>query len=305
MRSLPFILFVLLVAACDPEEELPSLPIDAAGLDGSVDGGVSDAQVDSADVESLRLRIASWNIENFPKHARTAEHVRRLIEAEELDLVGVQEIDDIEAFEALAASLPEHGFYYTFDRWAYTRVGFLYRQSLFEVGEVERLFSRETFAFPRDPIAAEIRVKGTDFDFLFVVVHLKAQVDERSRMRRAAGIARLGEWIRMEQETEPEIIVVGDFNDSLQDPESENVFTPLLEDGHVFLSGTENSPELAGDYSYVPFRAMIDHIMVTRETMDEYGGGRTYIHSPDLDDPAYLDIVSDHRPVISEFRLSP
>jgi endonuclease/exonuclease/phosphatase family metal-dependent hydrolase len=254
------------------------------------------------------LRIASWNLEDFPKNGATLETVAALIEEHQLDLVGVQEITEPEPFEGLAALLPDHEMFVSFDPWGYTRVGFLYRTSLIEVGEVERIFTSERDAFPRDPLVAEIRVKGdageTRFDFTLAVVHLKAQIDDESRLRRVAAVELLDGWVRERMLADPDVIIIGDFNDELTDPPEWNVFGPFLGDPETYRFLTLEAEE-RGAHSYIPFRAMIDHILVTTDVLSEYGRGVTEVLPLDRDMASYQTVVSDHLPVVASFELPP
>ena len=258
------------------------------------------------DPSARPLNIASWNIESFPQHDRTIEEVAALVIEHELDLVGVQEITDPDAFGALADLLPDHEMVVSFDSWAFTRVGFLYRADRIAVGDVERLFRRETFAFPRDPLMAQLSVLDDDgeiaFDFTFVVVHLKARGDEESRQRRIAAIEALDAWIRERILTEPDVMVIGDFNDQLTDGAEWNVFGPMLDapELYTFLTLAE---ELRGGHSYIPYEKMIDHILVTNDTLIELGGGESFALEPETTMADYEEVISDHRPVLARFEL--
>jgi len=299
---------VLLAAACSNAPS-SALPGDA---DAAVDPPPIGADADTAlpplppFTGPAALTIASWNIEQFPRHGATIETVAALIEEHELDLIGIQEITEPEVLEALADTLPEHDYYVSFDPWGFTRVGFLYRTSLIEVGEVDRIFRGEREAFPRDPLIAEIRVLGDDgdvrFDFMFVVVHLKAQIDEESRQRRIAAVGLLDGFIREQALIDPDVVVVGDFNDELTDEPRWNVFGPFLDAPEVYRFLTMDA-ELAGEHTYIPFRAMIDHVLVTTDVLGEYGRGRTEVLPLEQAMDGYLDVVSDHRPVVARFML--
>ena len=304
-------LWILL--ACDPVSDDP--PLDALSFDAGFDvlpfdaafdaDGPSDAVAD-VDPHATHLAIASWNIEQFPKHASTLELVAALIEEHRLDLIGIQEITEVEPFEALAEMLPDHDMYVSFDSRAFTRVGFLYRRDRIRVGEVDRIFTSDRSAFPRSPLVADIEVVDDAgvviFDFTFAVVHLKAMLDEESRQRRIAAVEKLDAWIRDGLATEPDVVVVGDWNDELTDPPAWNVFEPLIDspDTYRFLT---LGPERAGEHTYIPFEAMIDHILVTTDALDEYGVGTTEVLAIDRVMPAYREQVSDHRPVVSRFAI--
>lgn len=291
----------------------PSIDARWAGWDGGVDAfELPDASVPDtfalpdADPEVTTLSVASWNIEQFPKHERTIDNVVALIEEHQLDLIGIQEITEVEPFEELAAALPDHDMYVSFDSRAFTRVGFLYRRDRVRVGEVDRIFTSERSAFPRSPLVAHIEVLDASnavvFDFTFAVVHLKAMLDEESRQRRIAAMQMLDAWMRDGMAEEPDIVIVGDWNDELTDEPRWNVFEPLIDSPETYRFLTLER-ELEGDHTYIPFEAMIDHILITTDALDEYGAGVTEVLAIDDAMPAYRDLVSDHRPVVSRFAI--
>ncbi len=307
---------LLVVGACDSPENSSldagdggrdSATIDAAadtafdwdaGFDAAPDTGASEV--------TTPLAVASWNIEQFPKHAQTIENVVALIEEHQLDLIGIQEITEVEPFEELAAALPNHAMYVSFDSRAFTRVGFLYRTDRIRVLDVDRLFTSDRYAFPRSPLVADIEVLDDEgevvFDFTFAVVHLKAMLDEESRQRRIDAVQKLDAWVRDGLSVEPDVVVVGDWNDELTDSPRWNVFEPLIDAPDTYRFLTLES-ELDGAHTYIPFEAMIDHILITQDALDEYGTGFTEVLAIDDTMPGYRDLVSDHRPVVSHFAI--
>lgn len=264
-----------------------------------------DVARDSPPTPEGAFRVGTWNLQAFPRSPRTVDTVAALARELDFDLVGIQEITDRDAFDALAANL---GFdaVVSFGSDGFTRVGFLYDPSSVRVSEIERLFAGDAYAFPRSPVKARVEVLGREgevrFDFVFVVVHLKALGDAESRQRRAAAIVRLEGWME-EQLLGPEqdILVVGDFNDLLTDSPVTSVFTPLDDPSRFrFLTETGASE---GDYSYPSFESFIDHVLVTTDALDEYGAGTTEVAHFERTEPAYFRDVSDHLPVVSTFML--
>ncbi|MGE0787265.1 MAG: endonuclease/exonuclease/phosphatase family protein [Sandaracinaceae bacterium] len=294
------------LAACDADAGTP--PVDA-GEPSSDAGATADAGAPDAGplpAPDHAFRVGAWNIEQFPMTATTSERVAPLI-AEHFDLLGVEEITDPAPFHALAAQLPGYRSIVSFES-GFIRVGFLYRSDRVEVTNIDRLFTDDDFAFIRAPLKADVRVFDeageTVFDFVFVVVHLKAQPDAESRMRRAAAMVELEAWLSAELAAgaEQDYVIVGDFNDALLDPRTENVFTPILDRPDLYRFLTLPN-EALGEYSYIPFRSMIDHILVTNDALAEYGEGTTEVLALDATIPDYRAIISDHRPVLARFAL--
>lgn len=275
-----------------------------AGADVGVDA--VDAGNDALELDAGPLpgfSVVTWNIENFPQATSTPRLVAEIIESQRWDLIGVQEISDDAAFLQLIDDLEDYDGYVSFDDRAFQRNGILFRRDRVRVRNVQRLFERDGYAFPRDPLAADVSFLDEDgsvaFDFAFVVVHLKATLEEESRLRRLDAIEKLDAWARqVVAGGESEVVIVGDYNDEASDPASENVFGPMLGGGYSIL--TQALDEDA--FSFIPFRALIDHIVITSETTQEYGMGTISIaESVRTGVLNYTDNVSDHLPVVARF----
>lgn len=295
-----------------------ALPTDAALQDGgladaALDSATSDADapsdagpnVDAALPDAGPLpgfTIATWNIENFPQATSTPTLAEQIIETHRWDLIGVQEIEDDAAFMRLIAALEDYDGYISFDARAFQRNGILFRRDRVRVENVQRLFQQDGYAFPRDPLAADVTFVNDDgsvaFDFAFVVIHLKATLEEASRLRRLDAIEKLDAWTRQViADGEPDVVIVGDYNDELSDAANQNVFGPMLGDGYRIL--TRDLDEDA--FSFIPFRALIDHIVMTSGAVEEFGAGTIAIPNVRPEVLNYTDNVSDHLPVVARF----
>src|SRR5688572_24549063 len=186
----------------------------------------------------------TWNIEQFPKTATTTALVQDIILSLSPDLIGVQEIAEPLEYERFIDRLPGYGGYYVYTR-DFIRVGFLYREDRVLVENIEALFTEDGYNFPRSPLKADVTITSTSgelFDFVFMVVHHKAQPDTESRERRRAANERIDQWIRAQMETgdERDFVVVGDYNDRLEDRPGENVFQVFLDQPELyfFLTGS-------------------------------------------------------------------
>ena len=253
------------------------------------------------------LRVATWNLETFPRVPETGENVARLIESEQIDLLAVQEITDPAAFFALAALLPEHEAIVADDEGAIIRVGILYRATRLEVLRSDLLFLDDRYTFPRPVLAATIAVRGpgatTLFDFRFLVVHLKAEIDAESQARRAAAIVRLDRLVRgqlSDPTLEHDYVIAGDWNDDLTDPEVDNVFLPILGDPALYRFLTLPAEE-SGERTFLPFDAFLDHLLVTEGVLDAYGAVTTEVRHLEVGFDEYPILVSDHLPVVATF----
>ncbi len=274
------------------------------GVDaGTRDTGPWDVgRFDTGTSTAASLSVMTWNIETYPMTSSSASMVEQLILQMLPDVLAIQEIDQYRAFNELANTLEDYEGMQVFDPRNFLRVGLLYNTKRVTLLESETLFEDNGYAFPRPPLRVRVQPIGSDFDLDIIVLHLKARSDEESFLRRRRAIEVLDEWMRDRVATEPDIALVGDLNDRLEDPPDRNAFTPLLDaaDRYRFLTAPLVEER---QYSYIPFPGLIDHIMVTSDALEEYGvEGTTQVIPLDLTVPGYLDHVSDHRPVQSVFR---
>ncbi len=251
------------------------------------------------------LSMMSWNIEHFPLTDETEAAVVEIMEDLQPDLVGVQEIQNRDAFWELVDELPGYEGIIG-ERGYFTRVGLLYRTDAVELLETEDLFVDDAYTFPRSVLSATVEVIDAvePTTVTFGVVHLKAFGDAQSVSRRRAAIEDLRGWVdERRAEGHDDVVIVGDWNDRLTDDEEDNVFVSLMEDSAEAQFLTLEAAE-AGESSYVPFPSLIDHIFVTDEVLDglEYEG-TDVLRLDETWSSSYEDVVSDHRPVRARFSV--
>jgi len=263
------------------------------------------------------FEILTWNIENFPEPnknqvdiPKTVHNVKTIIRNLDVDLIAVQEIGSISSFNTLVDSLAGWQGVLSSDTYGtwYQKTGFLYKSDLVSISNVKNIFNGndDWYAFPRPPLTGYVELKdknGTKFDFNLIVLHLKAYADDESAARRQAASEELKEFIDAEiaAGADPDFIVLGDWNDQISDPETENVFNVFLDDtaNYSFLTS-----EITDRYSYISssYTSLIDHIMISKDARQEYGEGNTDVLYLDHQFRPYPDEVSDHRPVMAIFK---
>ena len=268
----------------------------AGGLAGSAGLGGSSGTAPKA------LGLMTWNLETFPKAQQTPSAVAQIIKDRKPDLIAVQEISDAQAFEALPQALDDYAAIAANDPNNFLRVGYLYKKASLSLGEVQLLFEKDSYAFPRPVLKARVLVKGTSRDFVVLNVHLKAKLDSASQQRRRAACEKLEAWIAGELQAgaETEFVVLGDFNDKLNDPAQYNVFLPWLNKATEYKFLT-NDAVLAGDHTYIPFKSMIDHLLVTQDANRWVAPGTTEVLKLEQEIASYESLISDHRPVVARF----
>jgi endonuclease/exonuclease/phosphatase family metal-dependent hydrolase len=275
--------------------------VDLAALDAVPNVGPFACRVlrrQACDVRGLCERVLpvwTWNVEHFPLSDRAIDHVAAALD--DAELVGFQEVDSLDAFDQLLVSLPgwaglpgAHGFG--------TQVAVAYRTDRLALVATEDLFVGDRVRFPRPVLAATFDVIGRvgRARFTLLVVHLKAQIDAESQRRRRDAVIVLDDWIQRRRAAGELVIALGDWNDDIDDPPASNVFMPILSRPDVYAPITLTIAERGG-FSYIPFRRLIDHIVLTREAAQRLEITEVDVLALDAVIPRYTTTVSDHRPV--------
>lgn len=246
----------------------------------------------------------TWNLENFPKSAQTIGRIQEILGVVQPDVVGVQEVDDLDAFAELDEALEGYRAITAASGDGFARVGMLYAEDRVFVGEVETLFGNDSYAFPRPVLKARVKLASDPTkDLVFGVIHLKAMLDAESTDRRREACIKLVEYIDSATENglESEFLFAGDFNDQLHDPPQWNVFGPMLDTSNgVFLTAPL---EAAGEFTYLPFESFIDHVFV-RGVAIEAGSSAEVVDAQTMV-ASYESSVSDHVPVVATVVFTP
>jgi exonuclease III len=252
------------------------------------------------------FELVTWNLEYFPQTVNTVEEVARIIEALDIDLYAIQEINDTTAFKDLLTRLPDYDGRFSDDAysWGYLKTGLIYKRSRVSVSRVRQIFEDDWYAFTRPPLVAEVVAQrsGIRFDFVLIVLHLKAGSDADDRNRRLEAVEKLKVYLDDEIASgqEKDYLVAGDWNDELDDA-GENVFTAILNapENYRFLTAA-----LVGkrqQASYPRYGTLIDHILISQDAFNEYDGGSTETLRLDEEVEGYDIVISDHRPVMAVF----
>ena len=278
----------------------------------------SSGDRDTTDSQSLvnkigsdqTFEIATWNIENYPQAGETTVSlVKTIIKDLDVDMLGVEEIASVSSFNRMLDDMPGWKGVLSEDVYSsgsYQKTGIIYKSSFISVRQVKNIFTDDGYAFPRPPLAAYVEVKdlqGVKFDFNLIVLHLKAKSGESNEARRRSACEKLKDYIDQEIQSgaDPDFIVLGDWNDQLNDPDSLNVFKVFLDDtaDYTFLTAG-----LRNQYSYISnaYKSLIDNILITADVRTEYDRGQTQVLYLDDSIKNFSKTVSDHRPVAAIFK---
>lgn len=307
-RTLTILPLLVVLAGCkeggDSGSDADGGPADTPDAGGT---GYPDPRDDlvAAVGSAGSLDIATWNIENFPQTAATPRVVADLITSLDLDLVGVVEIADVDAFNELVARLPHHEAIlssHTYGDGNYQKVGFIYRSDLMTVDGGALLFDDQGFDFPRPPLQIQVHVDDgvhTPVDFLAIILHLKAGLAFEDRARRTDAMVTLEQHMRdvVDAGDEDEIIVMGDFNEEIETETNRAVWAPFLDAPADYTVRTETLSGDGGSFTYVPTERFYDHFITTAGLEPEMSPSAPVIIHLEQQLSSYLSSISDHVPV--------
>lgn len=255
-----------------------------------------------------KLDIATWNIREFPWQGQgTVDTLAILIRDLQLDIIAAQEITDTVAFANLLSQLPGwDGFYAPSYSGTPMKEAFLYRTDQITAISWEALFWGYTYEFPRPPLRAtfEANLPSGRYDFYAINLHLKAGSEPTDFNRRLAAMLRLKNYLDATVPSLPDHdwLILGDFNDEVNDPQTANIFWHFLQDSthyRILTLPLAGNPYWA---SYPSYNSLIDHLMITTDMLEEYGDqGQTITLRLGDEYPNYSYRISDHRPVMSSF----
>ena len=101
------------------------------------------------------------------------------------------------------------------------------------------------------------------------------------------------------------VILLGDLNDVISEPEVSNVFTPFLNSPeHYMFADMDLALGSSTGWSYPSWPSHIDHILITNELVSDFLQPETVVESIDIAShltggwSMYDSNISDHRPVV-------
>ena len=275
----------------------------------------SDSIVDSENNSSSNpnnLDIVTWNIERYPKHSNTNNYLKSIINnLEGVDIIALQEIESSTDINELANSLDGSWTFYRHENSDWGELSYLINLETITFQEPYSILNEYQYYFAyRPPYVLEFNYNNQDF--VLINVHYKCcgdgNLDEQDsgdeEYRRLQASLYLDNYISTNFNNS-NVIIVGDFNDSLDDSASNNVFNIFLDSSEYFF--TDLPMALESNYwqywSFPNWPSHLDHILITSELFDEYEKSNstcTTLVFDNLFNNGWFDYdmyISDHRPV--------
>ena len=262
------------------------------------------------------FEIVTWNIEWFPKNGQTTlDYVTEIIQALEVDIFAIQEVDDTTMLNDMLENLYPYRAYYE-SSW-FAGLAYLYNSNVVEINDIYEIYTSYPYwsPFPRSPMVMDCDVNGENV--IVINNHYKCcgngyldlsdPDDEETRRHTASTL--LKEYIDTHF-PDKNVIVLGDLNDILTDSPTNNVFQMFLDDADNYRFADMDIAEGSSEnWSYPTWPSHIDHLLITNELFDEFAGDDSDIQTIKIDEHLdggwyeYDQNVSDHRPVGWKFPI--
>ena len=256
------------------------------------------------------FEVMTWNIEWLPKNGQTTiDYLVEIIEALDVDLLAIQEVDNIDVFEQMIESLDAYDGYLESSYFA--GLAYIYKPGTIQINDIYEIYTTSPYwsPFPRSPMVMDIDFMNERF--IIINNHFKCcgdgilnssnPDDEETRRYTASNL--LKDYIDTNFPNE-NTIVLGDLNDILSDDAENNVFQMFLDDSENYLfADYEIAFGNESEWSYPSWPSHIDHILITNELFDLFESWGSAIQTIKIDEyltggwEEYDQNVSDHRPL--------
>ncbi|RLD59490.1 MAG: hypothetical protein DRI97_00910, partial [Bacteroidetes bacterium] len=221
------------------------------------------------------FEVMTWNIEWLPKNGQTTiDYLVEIIEALDVDLLAIQEVDNIDVFEQMIESLDAYDGYLESSYFA--GLAYIYKPGTIQINDIYEIYTTSPYwsPFPRSPMVMDIDFMNERF--IIINNHFKCcgngilnssnPDDEETRRYTASNL--LKDYIDINFPNE-KTIVLGDLNDILSDDTENNVFQMFLDDSENYLfADYEIAHGNESNWSYPSWPSHIDHILITNELFD-------------------------------------
>ena len=254
--------------------------------------------------------ILTWNIEQFPKNGQTTmSYVIDIIEALDVDIIAIQEVNDINIFNQMVNELSSYNGY--LESFWFGGLAYIYKADNVEINSFYEIYTTSGFwnYFPRSPMIMDLNYMNQRFIIINNhfkccgdgVLNISNDNDEETRRYFANNL--LKDYIDNNLSNE-NVIVLGDLNDNLVDDSQNNVFQMILNDSNNYMfTDYDIASGSNSDWSFPSWPSHLDHILITNDLFDEFQDNEAEIQTIKIDDylpggwSEYDENISDHRPV--------
>ncbi len=250
------------------------------------------------------LDVITWNMERFPLAGDTTlKAVSEIIRDLNVDIIGIQEVRAIGKFAEMMSWLPEYD-YVLSQQSSFMDQAIIYRKDVLTVLNQQEPFAFDDYFFAgRPPLVVDYlyRCGETDMKITIVNFHLKCCGD--GLYRRQQSMKQLHTFLRDRMNLGlNNIIVIGDWNDQIQDEGIYQSFRPFINDKNHFRFVTDLIVDDPNQQSYPTWPSFLDHILIGESFFEAFNSNGV-IRSVNIDEwiggwEVYESTISDHRPIL-------
>ena len=251
-----------------------------------------------------RLEIATWNIEFFPKAGDTTiAAMAEVINDLNVDIIGIQEIGKRGSFAKMMALIPEYD-YVLSQSSSFFDQAIIYKKEFVTALSQKDLFTFEDYWFAgRPPLQGDFIWSNGRNQFPVSVIDIHMKCCDDGIFRRSVASKMLADYIKEKiTDNNSNILVVGDWNDEIDDPWHKQSLNPFVEDKENFYFTTIPILYDPTQFSYPSWPSFLDHILISENLFDENNSTgitqtirlQDYVGGWD----EYERILSDHLPVV-------
>ncbi len=254
--------------------------------------------------------VLTWNIQEFPKNGNTTiSYIIQIIEALNVDVIALQEMNSETDFEYLKNSLIGWSGFRANSADYDIDIAYLYNSENVQINDIYEIFTNDGRPFPRAPLVMELN--WNSIPIILINNHLKALGDGiinhsdswDEEHRRMDACIMLEEYIS-ENYPNDNVILLGDLNDNLTDQLENNVFEIFLDDIENYqFTDMEIAMGDNSDWSWGNGSSHLDHILMKNELYGEFEDPASKVETILIDNylqfgwQEYDDNISDHLPV--------
>jgi exonuclease III len=254
------------------------------------------------------IEIITWNCEFFP-HANDST-ILALAEAVHdfnADIIAFQELRKTGWFSKLMAYLPEYDFIVS-KQASFMDLAIIFKNDLFILNRQIEPFAENDYNFAgRPPLQADLIYNEDGRDILLSVINLHMKCCDSGLRRRQKAAHMLYEYLDTQYEKQPNIIVLGDWNDDTKDDPGEHCFDPFFQDHRFYFTTKDIAFDIKqASYPKEPYVSFLDHIMISEHLLPQKSSYDVqtilmgdFMGGYDI----YETYISDHLPVILSFLL--
>jgi len=309
MSKIYYLLLIVLLFGCKPEK--PITPEDNS----------PEIPIFNSIGDSNKIEIVTWNIERFPQTEDSDDYVKAIIEGLDADVYVMQEIQSKSTFTSMLGEIEDYNYLLHTNRTG-LGLAIVYKIDIVKVKNSDDLFVNDDHFFAgRPPLLAKLEWQnnGLSKELTIIDLHLKCCGDNKidignnddEEYRRFVACQLLHNYA-IDALKDDNVIILGDWNDAVQEPDSTNIFQVLIDDSLNFkfadlaiANGDKTNWSWQGWSSSYP-AIHFDHILINNNLFDEFENS-SIVEVIKLDkffengSSEYDNNVSDHRPVYFKF----